>query len=81
MDGGKNILQPGPVGIKTDRKQVLLGVIGHCHVAGEGGNGGAHGVRTAASHEPALLHHARHPEFEATEIHGEPSTCLVLPAP
>jgi len=62
-DRGKYIFQPGLLGIKTDGKQVLLGVIGYFHDAPEGGDGGAHGVGATASHKPAALHHARHPEI------------------
>lgn len=70
---GKDIFQPGLLGIKTDGEKVLLGVIGYFHDAPEGGDGGAHGVRAAASHEPAALHHARHSKINAVEIHGESS--------
>jgi hypothetical protein len=62
-DGGKYIFHPGLSGIKTDGEKVLLGVIGYFHDAPEGGDGGAHGVRAAASDKPAALHHARHPEI------------------
>jgi len=72
-DGGKYIFPPGLLGIKTDGEKVLLGVINYFHDALEGGDGGAHGVRTAASHKPAALHHARHPEIHAFDIHGESS--------
>jgi hypothetical protein len=68
------------LGIKTDGKKVLLGVIGYFHDTPEGGDGGAHGVRAAASHKPAPLHHARHPEIYANDIHGESSIQPVHPA-
>ena len=79
-DGGKNIFQPGLLGIKTDGEKVLLGVIGYFHDTPEGGDGGAHGVRAAASHKPAALHHARHPEIYAFDIHGESPVYPVHPA-
>ena len=79
-DGGKYIFQPGLLGIKTDGEKVLLGVIGYFHDTPEGGDGGAHGVRAAASHKPAALHHARHPEIYAFNIHREPSVYPVHPA-
>ncbi len=65
IDRGKDIFQPDLLGIETDGKKVLLGVIGYCRDTPEGGDGGAHGVRAAASHKPTLLHHARHPEIYA----------------
>ena len=71
IDGGKDIFQPGLLGIKTDGEKVLSGVIGYCHNTPKGGDGGAHGVRATASHKPTLLHHARHPEIYAVAIHGE----------
>jgi hypothetical protein len=71
IDGGKDVFQPGLLGIKTDGKKVLPGVIGYCHDTPEGGDGGAHGVRAAASHKPTLLHHARHPEIYVIAIHKE----------
>jgi hypothetical protein len=73
IDRGKDIFQPGLLGIKTDREKVLLGVIGYFHDTPEGGDGGAHGVRAAASHKPAALHHTRHPKIYALDIHGESS--------
>jgi len=79
-DGGKYIFQPGLLEIKTDGEKVLLGVIGYFHDAPQGGDGGAHGVRAAASHKPAALHHARHPEIYAFDTHGESSVYPVHPA-
>jgi hypothetical protein len=73
IDRGKDIFQPGLLGIKTDREKVLLGVIGYFHDTPEGGDGGAHGVRAAASHKPAALHHTRHPKIYVLDIHGESS--------
>ena len=63
IDRSKNIFQPGLLGIKTDSEKVFLGLIGYFHDASEGGDGGAHGVRAAASDKSAALHHARHPEI------------------
>jgi hypothetical protein len=65
IDRGKDIFQPDLLGIEPDGKKVLLGVIGYRRDTREGGDGDAHGVRAAASHEPALLHHARHSEIYA----------------
>jgi len=79
-DRGKYIFHPGLLGIKTDGEKVLLGVIGYFHDAPEGGDGGAHGVRAADSDKPAALHHARHPEIYAFDIHGESSVYPVHPA-
>jgi hypothetical protein len=73
IDCGKDIFHPGLLGIKTDGEKVLLGVIGYFHDTLESGDGGAHGVRAAASDKPAALHHACHPEINAVEIHGESS--------
>ncbi len=80
IDRGKDIFQPGLLAIKPDGKKVLLGVIVYCHDPRKGGDGGAHGVRAAASHKPALLHHARHPEIYALDVHGESSVRAVHPA-
>ena len=71
IDGGKDILHPGLLGIKTDGKEVLLGVIGYLQDAPESGDGGAHGVGAAASDKPALLYHPRHPKVYILDIHGE----------
>ena len=65
MYRGKDSFQPDLLGIEPDGKKVLLGVIGYCGDTSEGGDGGAHGVGAAASHEPTLLHHARYPEIYA----------------
>ena len=73
INRGKDLFQPGLLGIKTDGEKILPGVIGYCHDTPEGGDGGAHGVRAAASHKPALLYQARHPEIYALAIHGESS--------
>ncbi len=80
IDGGKDLFQPGLMGIKADGEKVLLGVIGYCHDTPKGGDGGAHGVRAAASHKPALLHHAHYPEIYAVAVHGESFIWLVHPA-
>jgi len=80
IDRGKDIFQPGLLGIKTDGEKVLLGVIVYCHDPPEGGDGGAHGVGAAASHKPAALHHARHQEIYALDVHGESSIWAVHPA-
>jgi hypothetical protein len=80
IDRGKDIFQPGLLAIKTDGEKVLLGVIVYCHDPPEGDDGGAHGVRAAASHKPAALHHARHPEIYALDVQGESSICAVHPA-
>ena len=79
-DGGKYILHPGLLGIKTNGKQVLLGVIGCFHDTPKIGDGGAHGVGAAASHKPALLYQARYPKIYAFDIHGESSAYSVHPA-
>jgi hypothetical protein len=76
IDCSKNIFQPGLLGIKTDGEKVFLSVIGYSHDAYEGADGGAHGVRAAASYIPASLHHARHPEIYAFAIQGSPPSIL-----
>jgi hypothetical protein len=76
VDRGKDIFYPGLPGIKTDGEKVRLGVIGYFHNTPEGGDGGAHGVGAAASHKPAALHHARHPEIYALDLHGESPSIL-----
>jgi hypothetical protein len=73
IDRGKDIFQPDLLGIETDAKKVLLGVIGYCGDTPEGSDGGAHGVRATASDKPTLLHHTRHPEIYAWAIHGQSS--------
>ena len=73
IDGGKDIFHPDLLGIKANGKKVLLGVIGYFQDTPESGDGGAHGVGAAASHKPALLYQARHPEIYACAIHGESS--------
>jgi hypothetical protein len=73
IDGGKDIFHPDLMGIKTSRKKVLLGVIGYFQDTPESGDGGAHGVGATASHKPALLYQARHPEIYVIAIHGESS--------
>lgn len=65
MYRGKDSFQPDLLGIEPDGKKVLLAVIGYCRDTSEGGDGGAHGVGAAASHEPTLLHHACYPEIYA----------------
>jgi hypothetical protein len=80
IDGGKDIFQPDLLGIKTDGEKVLLGVIGYFRDTPEGGDGGAHGVRAAASHKPAALHHTRHPKIYALDIHGGSFVQPVHPA-
>jgi hypothetical protein len=80
IDRGKDIFQPGLSGIKTHGEKVLLGVIVYCHNPPKGDDGGAHGVRAAASHKPALLHHARHPEIYALDVHGKSSIWAFHPA-
>ena len=80
IDRGKDIFQPGLLAIKTDREKVLLGVIVYGHDPRKGADGGAHGVRAAASHKPALLHHARHPEIYALDVHGKSSIWAFHPA-
>jgi hypothetical protein len=79
IDGGKDIFHPDPLGIKKNGKKILLGVIGYFQNTLEGSDGGAHGVRAAASHKPSLLYHARHPEIHALAIHGESSLYPVCP--
>ena len=71
IDCSKDIFQPGLLRIKTDGEQVLVGVISHCHDTLKGSDGGAHGVRAAASHKPAALDHARHPKIDAVALHGK----------
>jgi hypothetical protein len=61
------------LGIKTDAEQILLCVIGYMHDTLKGADGGAHGVRAAASDKPAALHHARHPKIYAVALHGKSS--------
>jgi hypothetical protein len=73
IDGGKDIFHHGLLGIKANGKKVFLGVIGYFPDTPESGNGGAHGVGTAASHKPAPLYQARHPEIYACAVHGESS--------
>ena len=63
IDGGKDFFNPDLLGIKTNAKEVLLGVIGDFQDTPESVDGGAHGVRAAASHKSALLYHARHPKI------------------
>jgi hypothetical protein len=65
INRGKDICQSDLLGIKTYGEKVLPGVIRYCRDTPEGGDGGAHGVGAAASHEPTLLHQARHPEIYA----------------
>ena len=80
IDGGKDIFHPGLLGIKANGKEVLLGVIGYFQDTPESDNGGAHGVRAAASHKSALLYQARHPEIYALALHGESSVFPAHPA-
>ncbi len=80
IDRGKDIFQPGLLAIDPDRKKVLLGVIVYGHDPRKGADGGAHGVRAAASHKPAPLHHARHPNIYALDVHGESSIRAIHPA-
>jgi hypothetical protein len=80
IDGGQDIFHRGLLGIKANGKKVLLGVIAYFHDSPESGDGGAHGVGAAASHKPALLYQARHPEINALVVHGESSVYLIHPA-
>lgn len=80
IDRGKDIFQSGLLAIETDGKKVLLGVIVYGHDPRKGADGGAHGVRAAASHKPAALHHARHPKICALDVHDESSLRAVHPA-
>jgi hypothetical protein len=80
IDGLKDIFRPDLLGIEPNGKQVLLGVISNFEDTPEIDDGGAHGVRTAASHKPALLYQARHPEIYACAIHGEFSVRPIHPA-
>jgi hypothetical protein len=73
IDGGKDIFHPGLLGVKANGKQVLMGVIGYFQDTPEIGDGGAHGVRAAASHKPALLYQARHLEIHAFVVHEQSS--------
>ena len=59
----------------------VLCVRGYRRNAPEGGDGGAHGVRAAASHKPTLLHHARHPEIYGFALHEKSSGLLSPPRP
>jgi hypothetical protein len=70
MDRGKDIFHAGLLRIKTHGKKVFLGVIDYCHDSPEGADGGAHGVRAAASDKPTLPHHACHPKIYAATLHG-----------
>ncbi len=76
IDSAKDICQPDLLGIKMEGEKVLFGVIGYRRNAPEGGDGGAHGVRAAASHKPTLLHHARHPEIYGFALHEKSSGLL-----
>jgi hypothetical protein len=80
IDGGKDIFHPGLLGIKAHGKKVLLGVISYFDDTSESRDGGAHGVRAAASHKSGLLDDASHPEIYASDIHGESSVYSVHPA-
>jgi hypothetical protein len=73
IDGGKDIFHPGLLGSRANGKKVLLGVIGYCQDTPETSDGGAHGVRAAASHKPALLYHACHLEIYALAIYVKSS--------
>jgi hypothetical protein len=79
-DGGKDIFHPGLLGIEANGKKVLLGVIAYFQDTPERVDGGAHGVRATASHKPAPLYQARHPEIYAFGIHGESSVQPIHPA-
>jgi hypothetical protein len=79
MGSGKDIFHRGLLGIKTNGKQVLLGVIGYFHDTPERGDGVAHGVGATASHKSALLYQACYPEIYAFDIHGESSCSSVHP--
>jgi hypothetical protein len=79
MDSGKDSFHIDLLGIKPDGEKVILGVIRYCLDTPEGGDGGAHGVRTTASHKTTLLHHARHPEIYAIAVHRESSVPLGQP--
>ena len=80
IDRGEDIFHPNLPGIKTNPKDVFLGLIGYFQDTPESDDGGAHGVGAAASHKPALLYQARHPEFYARDIHGKSSVYPVYPA-
>lgn len=60
---GKDIFDSGPPGIIRYGKQVHLHVVMDVPDSRQHFYGGAHGVRTAESHEAALLHHAFHFKF------------------
>jgi hypothetical protein len=68
------------LGIETNAKKVLPGVIGYFHDTRQSGDGGAHGVGAADSDKPALLYQARYPEIYMRAIHGESSVKPVCPA-
>ena len=80
INRGKDLFQPGLLGVKTDGEKVRLGVIGNFQDTPESGDGGAHGVRAAASHKPAALHQAPHPEIYAVALHGKSSVYAGHPA-
>jgi hypothetical protein len=80
IDGGKDIFHPGLLGIKANGKEILLGVIGYFCDTPESVDGGAHGVRAAASDKPALFYQARHPEIYVFVVHGESSVYPIHPA-
>jgi hypothetical protein len=71
-DRGKDIFDVDPLRIETHREQVCWGVVNHGGNARQSGDGGAHGVRAAASHKAALSHHPCYPKFKTAEIHRNP---------
>jgi hypothetical protein len=73
IDGGKDIFHPGLLGIESNGKEVLPGLIGHFCDTPDSGDGGAHGVGTTASDKPALFNQARNPELYVFAVHGESS--------
>jgi hypothetical protein len=79
INRSKDIVEPDLLGIEPYGEKVLMGVIGNRGDTLEGGDGGAHGVRAAASHKPTLLYHAHHPKIYAHAIHGIPPPAAFTP--
>jgi len=77
MNCGKNICQGDLAGVEPNREAVLPGVIGHRGDTPQLADGGAHGVRAAASDDAASPHEAGHVELVSGGFHAESSRSLV----